>query len=351
MKARSAFTLLELLISITLSCLVAWGLVQAYDGLIRYIENVRDMLGMNRNVCLLLSQMEKDLSSAYIPFLSKEDKQAGQGEKPETALSAEQKKQEEEKELAQRRNFFVANVDETSVGQRIDGKRMDLFKSVSLICTNPFEVFGEKRVRLVRVVYQLVLNKAKSKSEQPAYQLLRNETFDLSNVKGKVDEFGALAPGKTVRSYVVADDIKSMYVQYSMLEKDIKKEEKKQEGAPAQEVAQKKDKNKELKASVWGKTKDLSGVVPRQATIWLDVWNEKKSLSVTYKTVIPIFAYPTPDEKEKEKKEEQKNEKATQQKVGEAAQSGQQPTPSQVPAQQPQAAPEPDLGSLMGMGG
>lgn len=73
MKARSAFTLLELLISITLSCLVAWGLVQAYDGLIRYIENVRDMLGMNRNVCLLLSQMEKDLSSAYIPFLSKED--------------------------------------------------------------------------------------------------------------------------------------------------------------------------------------------------------------------------------------------------------------------------------------
>ncbi len=177
MKRMSGFTLLELLISMVLSSFIMLGMMQLYRGVIRYIENSRASMGTNRQVCLLFNQMERDLSTAYIPYLAREEKQeksavVASEQKPEAApKSPEQKTPEEkkleEKEQEQRKTFFVGTIDDRAEGGKIDGKRFDICKFISFICTNPLQVYEEKRVRLVRVyisLYQINLKVQKSKS-------------------------------------------------------------------------------------------------------------------------------------------------------------------------------------------
>lgn len=302
MKIYPAFTLIELLIAMTLSSLIMLGMMQMNNSVLRYLENSRAVMNTNRQVCLLFNQMERDFSTAYIPYLAQEEKIATTSrdkQEESTASDKKEDKKQEEKEQDQRKTFFVATVDDHIDGAKIDGKRFDLLKYVSFICTSPFQVYEERRTRLVRVVYQLVADKSNSQPDNKSYQLIRKETFDLFNTQAKADEYQSATSTKMVRSYVVADNIKALYIEYTILEKDLKKDE------PEDKKKETGKSHKEIRELTWGNKKETQGIVPQRLSVVLDIWNEHKTDSVRFNTMFLVFSYPTVDPKEqKEQKKE-----------------------------------------------
>jgi type II secretory pathway component PulJ len=313
---HKGFTLFEVLLAIVLSSFVMYGLMRLYQSSARYLERTRDMMIIDRTVCLFFNQLERDLSSAYIPYLHKVEKtekpaeiksdkadaeNAAQEKAPE---SPEEQKKAQEKARAERKTFFVATFDEyTQDVMRIEGKKVELFKSLSFICTNPF---GQKRTRMVRVIYLLVKDKKKSTRDNTSYQLVRKETDDLSNVKGKADEFATtVAKDKDVRSLVVADGIKGFYVEYIMLEKDIKRSDKEEKAA----ADKPKEPDKEWRSCSWGQHKETSGVVPQRVNVWLDMWDDNKRKTVRFNATFVVLSYPTQDDDFKVKADGGKNGK------------------------------------------
>lgn len=308
---HKGFTLFEVLLAIALSSFVLYGVMRLYQSSARYLERTRDMMIIDRTVCLFFNQLERDLSSAYIPYLHKVEKtekaaeatpdKPAQEKAPETP---EEQKKAQEKAKAERKSYFVATFDEyTQDVVRIDGKKVELFKTLTFICTNPF---GQKRTRLVRVIYSLVKDKQKSTHDSISYQLVRKETYDLANVKGKIDEYAAtVTKDKDVRSLIVADGIKGMYIEYIMLEKDIKRSEKEEKAA----FESKRESDKEWRSCSWGQHKETSGVVPQRVNVWLDMWDDNKRKTVRFNATFPVLSYPTQDDDFKPRGDDGKNGK------------------------------------------
>ncbi len=330
-KHSQAFTLLELLIAMSLSSFIILGMIQLHQGVIRYIEGTRSMMTIDREVCLLFNQLERDLSTAYIPFLAKTEKEIPEGKKedeqPKVQTPEEQKK-EEEREKQQRKTFFVGVIDDRADITRIKGKRVELLKYISFICTNPLHIYEEKKQRLVRIVYELAVDKTQSTRDQTIYKLLRKETNDLSNITAKVDESVVLDQKGHVRSYMVADNVKGIFIEY-VTKKDDKKDKEKTE------------ETKEIRLSTWGNKEQTQGVVPQKLDIWIDMWNDKKTKTYRFNASFPILGFPTIDENERKKKEKDKTQNAQKQQA--AGQTQQTTQTSPAGAQQPPANTPPPI--------
>lgn len=305
-----AFTLLELLISIALSSVVMLGLMQGYRSTMTFIENSQEMIHTNRRVFLLFNQLDKDFSTAFIPVLNKEikpvkertslkDKTPEQEEEAKKHLTPEQKKKAKAEEKEKKKEFFWGLADDGEM-IKVEGKRLQLFKNVTFISTNPLQVYGEKRVRFVRLKYELVVNKQKSSRDKKNYQLVRKETADIADVKMKVSEFDDKAKKSALRTHVVADNIKGMYVTYITY-----KEEKKDEKEKKKTVRKSKE---ELPSFTWGEKDYSKGFVPQRIEIRIEFWNESMTAHHAFQTVVPVWSYPTIEEEEEKKKEREEKE-------------------------------------------
>lgn len=344
MSKRSAFTLLEVLLAVSISSFIMFGMVQLYTGIVRYVERTRAIIHVNRKVCLFFNQLERDLGTAYAPFLAKQEKggekapqdknqpqdQQDQQKAPKT-VAEEAEKKEAEKAKEQRKKFFVATIDENAEIVRIDKKKVELCKMISFICTNPLYIYGERQQKLVRVVYQLVKDKAKSTRDNTCYALVRKETTDLLNVYAKAEEPVGGRVKNPVKSYVIAENVKGLYVEFSAL-KEKKKDEK--------GVELKDQKAEEIHTFLWGDKKETQGVVPQKVQVWIDLWDEKIQNSTRLDMLFAVLAYPTVDEEESKKKEQE--EKQKQEKGPDlqgAQQQGQQGAGQQGAQQQPATPP------------
>lgn len=268
MNMRHAFTLLEMILAMALSSVIIVGLIQLQRSLTNNFSVAQNLMTIDRKVSLLFNQMEHDFTSAYIPFLEREKKK-----------SEKENVEAEKKAKDQRKTFFVgAFKDIVGPVSKIDGKRVELLSYVSFICTNPFQVIDEHRHRLVRVVYELVIDKAKSTFDEPIYQLVRRETQDLGNVRAWVSDFELPAQKKNIRTYIVADNIKGLFIEYeSELERPGAKPEEK----------------KPLLTWRWGDRDETKAVVPQKVNVWLEMWDDRRTRSFRYHTSFPILSYPT----------------------------------------------------------
>lgn len=267
MKMRHAFTLLEMILAMALSSVIIVGLLQLQRSLTNNFSVAQNLMTIDRKVSLLFNQMEHDFTSAYIPFLEREKK------------SEKENVEAEKKAKDQRKTFFVgAFKDIVGSVSKIDGKRVELLAYASFICTNPFQVIDEHRQRLVRIVYELVVDKAKSTFDEPVYQLVRKETQDLGNVRAWVSEFESPAQKKNIRTHIVADNIKGMFIEYET--------ELERPGAKSEE-------KKILLTWRWGDRDETKAVVPQKVNIWLEMWDDRRTRSFRYHTSFPILSYPT----------------------------------------------------------
>ena len=131
--------------------------------------------------------------------------------------------QEKKKDL----KYFVGQIYEDKY-RRIEGKKWELFKSLNFISTNPLQVYGEKRPRLVRIRYELVKDKQKSLKEKTSYNIVRKECYELNNFdfKEEMEDEKKRAKKVAIRSHVVAENIKELYIEY-VSQKQVKDKEKK----------------------------------------------------------------------------------------------------------------------------
>jgi hypothetical protein len=285
-------------------------MIQAYRNVVQHIDRARQTMEINRNVCLLFNQMERDFSQAFISPLQKtipKDKVANDNTKADNKKEADEEnkdnkqdepKTEEEKKakaLEAIKDHFIAGIDDSETA-RIEGRKFDLFKYLNFITTNTLQIWGQRRVYLVRVLYELVKDKAKSKGENICYNLYRKETTELTNVKMKEDEF-ADKKSTPIRTYLVATNVKSLYIEYTTL---IVKEEKEQ--GKETEISE----PTELKLFMWGsEKKDTIGKLPQKADVWISFWNDDLTSFKTFQATFPFYLFTIKKEKGSEKKEDQ----------------------------------------------
>jgi len=311
-KLQKSFTILELLISLSLSSFIILGMMQAYRNVMRYLEDTNKIMNTNRKICLLFHQLERDFSSAYIPDLYQEKKTKSltdnksqdfdeDSDEKLTQNTAEQKeaaKKKAEEKAKLRKSYFIATPDDRADLVKIGDKRYQLFKNITFICSNPLQIYGEKMVRLVRVNYELTVDKQKSKGDTISYKLWRKETADLANVKCVIDENAPPGKAKPVRTYLVADNIKYFFTEYIL----VKTKKKSELGMASTEKAEKEEKIEE-RTFAWGNKKEFEGIVPQRIEVRIEFWNDELTATHQFNTVFPIYSFPTIKEKEKKKKD------------------------------------------------
>ena len=280
MNRRSAFTLIELIIAFSLSSFVILGMMQSYQNVVNFINNTGNLLFFNKRACLLIDQMEKDLSASFIPTLYEE--------------------QEKDKKKAHR--FFVAKSNEDDFF-KIEGERKKLFQSLSFITTNPLQIFEQQKVRLVRVGYKLEKDKAKSNQEKNVYNLFRYETYDINNVEFKEKEMLDITKDDRYKYHInkilVGANVKNLFIKY-FYEVDNKRNKT---------VFFSEDNEKDKNTFVWGEKEEQKNSVPKGLEIYITLWGEKLRRETFFEFFIPIFSYPTIKESLQEKKPEDHGEK------------------------------------------
>lgn len=306
MKAHQAFTIIELLIALFLSSFIMLGMMQAYRNAVSALSVCRSRMAISRKVCLLFNEIERDFSSMIVPVLYKEivpgkdrngnkDDAIAQKKQPDSqdtsqsqtnALDNQQEKQkkEEEAEIIKMAPVVTTYQDEI---RRINQRKFELFKSINFITTHPFQVYGDKRVHLVRVLYELVLDKQKSTPNKPCYNLFRKETNDLQNSKMKKDDAQESTKQKNnmgIRTHLVADSIKEFYIEL-ITEKPVDKDD--------QDKQRKKDEVEEIRLFSWGEKDFTVGSVPKALHIHIIIWDDTIKRTEKFQIFVPVFSYPT----------------------------------------------------------
>jgi hypothetical protein len=313
MKKTGAFTVFELLIALSLTSVVIVSAMQMYYHIISTLESTHDMLGNNKKVCLFFNALEHDITTALVltdyktkAELEKEEKAGNlnqdEKDKKGDVVNKEDEKKKEQARAEQLKIFFMANTYENEPSVKIQGKLMPLFRDLSIVNTNPLQVYGQSRVRLARVTYELIKDKQKSTRELDGYVLWRRETSDIENTKCKEsdvpvsDEKEKPAP---VRSFLVADLVKSFHVEYVLLLP--KKQE--ETGKPGQKE---KIEFEEKRFFAWGDKAETKGIVPARIDVFIEFWNENMTKSYLFHALFPVISFPTlKEEKKKEKDREE----------------------------------------------
>jgi len=342
MRKKAGFTLLELLIAMTVSTFVALTLMQSLRNVQRLITKSRNILLVNKSVTLLFNQIERDFNTAFIPSSGqiKDDKNNkdtnNKNKKDKKKESKSKNKNKEDKDKKSKKIFFISEIDEDGGRFKTADRKFKAFKSASFVNTNPLQIWGQKKTRLVRVSYELIQNKEKSKKGPVSYDLYRKETLNIENEKFKEQEETFMGTGedkKTKKAYnaikknLVAANIKGMYVEYVM-PKPKKKDAKERDSGEEQEI---------LRSATWGKNKkNTKNIVPQYVEIYITFWSGKsykKNEEKTYSCLIPIFSYPTPQDTQqnkhvgKTKEEVEKAEKEQEKITSKRRRGAKKPTP------------------------
>lgn len=313
--AKPGFTIIELILVIALSSIVIVGLMQAYNNIMFYLKTIQEMQAVNKKACLLFNQMEHDFTTALIPPIlkkitpkkdaqSKGEKSAEKSDKDKETSdeedsdktegkSPEDKKKAEEKRKESLKKYFLASIDDSGTAKTINGTRTYQFKNVTFINTNPFQVYGQNRVRFVRVMYELVLDKKRSKGDISCYDLWRKETENLENTKLKEDEVGLTTRSKTtqIRKLLVADGIKEFFIQYVYQGRPKRKEKLTAAQVEAGESNEDEERIEEKVFDVWGENSQTMGVTPNRVNVYITFWDEKLVKTASLQTTFPVMSF------------------------------------------------------------
>ena len=320
LKKRTAFTLVEVLIALAISSFIVFGMIQLYRNLVGFLDYSRDKMILNRKSCLLIDQIQKDISSSFVSKFQEEVAKKQPGKPAEEVAVQKKDKKKDQK-------YFVGEVYDGEY-RRINGKKWELFKSINFICTNPLQVYGERKPRLVRIKYELLKDKQRSSRDKTSYNFIRKETYDLDNYDFKdSEELKANEKKDTkkhiIRIFTIAEDIKELYFEYVSVKPQ--EEEKK--------TSRSKHEEEEIRSFVWDldfikknflKKKDekkddeqTDYIVPQKIDFMIVFWDEQLVRESSFSGAIPIFSYPSLKEEAQAPKAEQSKEPGS--KTGDTA--------------------------------
>ena len=287
MSMNRGFSIIEMMIALGLSSLIMLGMIQGYRNAVNTLEKARTLLTLNRRVALLFNQIERDFTSSYVydpeRFMADEkakEEALKQGKDGKKQPSKPQRSQREAKKGGKKEKKYYPNLQaeiHEDEAYRANGRKWEMIKSASFVCTTPLEVYGSLSPRPVRVGYELVFDKKESTPKAPVYTLYRKETYDQKNAG-----FKEKGEGAAVRKHVVANHIKACSFEYTAERKKKKSEEKK-----------KRDDDVEpLKSFVWTEkevTKLSQRPLPDTVTVHIELWNDNHTRSYPFDCLIPLF--------------------------------------------------------------
>lgn len=281
-RRRAGFTLLELVIAMALTGFIIIGMMQGYRNALNLLTNARTLLSINRRVALLFNQIERDFTTVFVyekpvkmakPKATPKADESGQpslvDKKPEPA---EEKKAGPEEPVYS----LVAEVFEDGA-YRHEGKKLQMTRLASVVCTSPLEVFGVTTEKRVRVCYELVYDKGHSTPQQSSYTLWRKETPELENMLGKERGDEGAAP---LRKHIVAERVKALSLEYAY---ELKRDEK--EPKKTEEVEQQR-------TFIWGKKEEedkSATIYPESVTVHLELWDMAIKNFYTFDCMMPLF--------------------------------------------------------------
>jgi hypothetical protein len=280
----------------------------------------------------LFDQLEKDFSNAFIPSfkvdpptpsVATEDKRREQedGEKDKSVDSTDKKKDTKEDQKKQIPLFKVDMYEGET--RKVNGNKFELFRLATFVTTNPLLVYEQNKPRIVRVMYELVLDKEKRKDQKEVYHLYRYETQNISNFAFEKPAQEAMLKEKdAIYTHVVANNIKEMFFRcITVKHKDDDSDKN------AKSDKQKKD-FQQVAFFDWGKN-DQGGKqekepaenekkkVPQQVEITIIFWNDNFEGTETFECSIPILSFvldgkrPAKKKTDKKKKDDKKSDDKT----------------------------------------
>ena len=358
---KQGFSLIELMVALTISSGVALMLFQVYNQSLRILGRVDGIVSTDIRVMTFYDRFEKDVTGAFIPLIGDLDLAKKMLEKHEGDVRTQQLKQQEQegeggesKEKSAQKPQKVKpvtladiQVKRSFVCSQKDGKLAEL----SFITNNPLEVYAESpsvKPRIARVSYSIEQDKEK----KGLFKLVRRESKKLK-----------LAEIKKERPYALLNNIKSLKVELLATEpvkepeeeektekdkdpKDVKKEADKKEGDPKKEEKKEEEKPKPLKTyTEWpasdekevqskdDKKKPSPRDLPQFVKVFLTYEDPIEEREKAYEFMIPVFSFAAPSKEvlsvpllvqERLKKEEEEvgptKTKDAAQKKGEKAQ-------------------------------
>lgn len=236
---RSGFTLVELMVAITITGFMAYALVQIYSSIQRASSYISTVIEEDTGLGIIDSQFEKDINGIFVPV---------------NIVPTQQKKEEQKKPQApgqKQQPKFSYEPEKNALVSVNEGDRLD---KVSFITNNPLQVYGQSIPKIVRVEYSL----------EPDEDGVSFNLFRKQSEKYGLDGFKEADP----RGYKLLGDIKSMKVDYFAIKKPDEEEQKKQ-------AAEKKEEDDEPERKR----------IPEH--IWVPIWNDE--VQETHKEIIPGF--------------------------------------------------------------
>lgn len=221
---HAGFTLIELIIAVALSSIVSLVLINALYQMSRFRTTVDERVSVYSHAAIIQQQLERDITSAFIPDLVKTSTKSQEEAGTNQARAGNQNQAESEKNSAQKPGTDSVNQGESEQKDELKkwfygAKSGENFDLLTCITTSPLPGYwgaksGKPRVRIARVLYRLQRD-----SERPdSYILYRQEGAEL--------DFASYHENGP-RNFVVAKDIKSMTIIYEAEIKHAKPEDKK----------------------------------------------------------------------------------------------------------------------------
>ncbi len=366
---RQGFSLIELMVVLTISSGIALMLFQVYNQSMRILGRVDGIVSTDIRVFTFYDRFEKDVTGAFIPLIGDLELAKKMLEKHEGDVRTQQLKQQEksaegsDKEKKSEKPQKVKpvtladiQVKRSFVCSQKDGKLSQL----SFITNNPMEVYSEGssvvKPRIARVSYSV----EPEKDKKGFFKLVRRESQ-----KFKLDAI------KKERPYTLLNNIKSLKLELLATEsekepekkdaekgdkvlKDTKKEgsSDKKEKTPGKEEKQEEEKIKPLKTyTEWpapdekedvkskdDKKKSPPRDLPQFIKVYLTYEDQIEGREKSYEFMIPIFSFSAPSKEllsfpllvqERLQKEEEEGGPAKAKSLGKTESNGKQPKGAQ----------------------
>lgn len=260
------FSLIEVLIALAIASIIGVALFTTLTQMNSLTQNADTIMYEDGRITLLHNQLKKDLSGAFVP-----------------TQAVEQPLDKEKKNKKPLQKIFYGTNQEKG-----------MLNTLTFITTNPLASYGSSKPRVARIMYRLIAEK--ESGNPPTYTLYRQQGNDLEYDSYKQDN-------KKNRSYMLAEDIKSVTIDYAT----YKKQEKKTGAPEVVEIVKEwdsdkldvKDKEetpakKEEKApndksqSAEKKEKKERTWLPLYAKITITLWDQHKKHEQTTQLIVPI---------------------------------------------------------------
>lgn len=302
MNQRPAFSLIELLIALGLSLFIMITVMQSYRSVTKTLTIIRQQVRLHDRTAIVIQQFEKDCSTMFIPTLhqiipdAKEDEKKPDEKLEEKPKEEPIKKTEEEqkKEAEETLKQALVIISDDQDPEKVRDPKWYLFKSISGTSTNAFKLADERAVNLVRIKYELIVDKERSQRNKKSYSLVRKQSFNTQDYKLKAKTGSASSDdtANEISSYTIADSIKSMSVKIIAEKKEGEKDPSKQ-GNKEREF---------VELFSWGGEAPYGGHLPIMLSVRLVFWDENMNKELATEFAFPFSSYPTEIEPESTEK-------------------------------------------------